>query len=54
MNELILVCVLVCLCRRGDLNPHELALTRPSTYEGVSGECCLVLVERAPFVRVSG
>jgi hypothetical protein len=38
----------------GDLNPHELALTRPSTYEDVSGECCLVLARRAPFVRPSG
>src|SRR5437588_3637678 len=41
-------------CRRGDLNPHELALTRPSTYEDVSGECCLVLVERAPCGRTFG
>src|SRR5256885_14149946 len=42
------VCLLVCLCRRGHLNPHALASTRPSTYRDVSGECCLVLVERAP------
>ena len=24
------------------MNPHELALTRPSTYEGLSGECRVV------------
>ncbi len=41
------------LCRRGDLNPHDLAITRPSTYEGLSGECCLVLAERASFGRPS-
>src|SRR5438105_4900104 len=38
-------------CRRGDLNPHELALTRPSTYEGLSGECRFLLLERAPCGR---
>ena len=30
------------------MNPHELALTRPSTYRGVSRESCVVLVEHAP------
>jgi hypothetical protein len=41
-------------CRRGDLNPHELALTRPSTYEGLSGECRFLLFERAPCGRTFG
>ena len=29
------------------MNPHELALTRPSTYEGLSGECGVVPFEHA-------
>ena len=45
---------LVCLCRRGDLNPHELALTGPSTYEGLSGECGVVPVEHVPCGCSSG
>ena len=36
------------------MNPHELALTRLSTYEDVSGECRFVLVERAPCGRTFG
>ena len=36
------------------MNPHELALTRPSTYEGLSGECGVVPLERASCGRTFG